>query len=43
VGIKPTQSDPFTPRTSKSGWKYFEVYKIALIDKKAQEQKWLKN
>ena len=28
VGIKPTLSDPFTPRTSKSSRRYFEVNKI---------------
>ena len=28
VGINPTLSDPFTPRTSKLGWRYFEANKI---------------
>ena len=28
VGINPTLSDPFTPQTSKLGWRYFEAYKI---------------
>ena len=28
VGINPKLSDPFTPRTSKLGWRYFEANKI---------------
>ena len=28
VGINPTLSDPFTPRTSKLGWRYFEANEI---------------
>ena len=28
VGIKPMLSDPFTTRTSKLGWRYFEANKI---------------
>ena len=28
VGINPRLSDPFTPRTSKLGWRYFEANKI---------------
>ena len=47
VGINPTLSDPFTPRNSKLGpLKPIKLIGInsrdALIDKKTQEQKWLK-
>ena len=41
VGINPTLSDPFTTRTSKLGWRYFEANRIdkyeLKIHKKSQK------